>query len=126
MRETTDLASAGSDLGGGRACRQTRPMPDLAPRVRTARGSIASDGDDDQRGPASQNRMARDVRLVSNSLIRFFECQRCDMAKGLRCVIGMHAWVKSVSEGEASLTCSRCGAVSDGPGGYTNLGPGVN
>jgi hypothetical protein len=40
------------------------------------------------------------------------------MAKGLRCLIGMHGWVKSVSEGKALLTCSRCGTVSDGPGQY--------
>jgi hypothetical protein len=38
------------------------------------------------------------------------------MAKGLRCLMGMHHWVKSVTDGTPHLTCSRCGSESDGPG----------
>jgi hypothetical protein len=47
------------------------------------------------------------------------------MARGLRCLIGWHDWVKRVTEGEASLTCSRCGAETDGPSPYLNP-PSVN
>ena len=36
-----------------------------------------------------------------------------DLMRGLRCSIGLHGWVKSVVEGEARLTCSRCGKVID-------------
>lgn len=31
--------------------------------------------------------------------------------RALRCIFGLHGWVKSVVDGEAKLTCSRCGKV---------------
>jgi hypothetical protein len=37
----------------------------------------------------------------------------------------MHDWIKSVTQGQPQLTCSRCGTVSDGPGAYLNP-PSVN
>jgi hypothetical protein len=37
------------------------------------------------------------------------------MARGVRCLIGMHKWAKHVVEGAASLECTRCGKTVDGP-----------
>ncbi len=37
------------------------------------------------------------------------------MARGVRCLIGMHKWAKHVVEGVATLECTRCGKTVDGP-----------
>jgi len=39
-----------------------------------------------------------------------------NMARGLRCLLGMHLWAKHHREGVAYLQCLRCAKESDGPG----------